>query len=110
MLEYIIKNVSKFIWHAVLGKISQSRDWVYSSAQGLERKVTVINYVYVQGRCEPEMHKKVEDDVLHSFNNFRLLPLALSTSATRIFWITTIGKGLLAIIFKLLLQIQMCRK
>ena len=60
--------------------------------------------VNAKGRSESEVHKKVEDD--DSFNNLRLLPLAfkLSTSAT------TIDQGLLAIMCKLLLQIQMYRK
>ena len=45
-------------------------------------------------------------------NNFRLLPPALSTSATRILFkkMTPTKQGLLAIIYKLLLQIQIYRK
>ena len=38
---YIIINVSRFIWHAVvLGKIFQSRNLDNSSTQGLEQRVT----------------------------------------------------------------------
>ena len=73
---YIIINVSRLIWHTVVfSKIFQSRKWVNWSAQGSYLKVTTKHGAFspltAHGRCESEMHKKVEDDKLHSFQQFQ---------------------------------------
>ena len=58
------------------------------------------------------MHKKVEDDELHSFEQFQISASSMINFQYPYFvlWIATIDQGLLAIICKLLLQIQMYRQ
>ena len=100
----------------VIDNISQWRNLVNSSAQGSEQKVTTRHGAHfplnAHGRCEFEMRKKVENDELHSFEQFQ-------TSASSIInfrypelvcKMTTIGEGLLAIICKMLPKIQMYYK